>query len=291
MENITTIQEMNETAVAVQDDPAYQAYLDEPLPLSAPGQTALATIFVVEDESCANCTSLVTDENTKAMIADRETVDATELAVYVRKSIVHVKKTFKLTKPLAIELKRRFDNLDRTKQVDGTYLKIDGARSLNAWLELYANEIGSKRNFYYIIDEKQPVGTDYLPKPKLGNGDKKDEDTDKEDGDEDIVAPTVTEADGECHCTPCLTCEATRKAADKLSRAVGLAFTRSGNVTAKSYVKAARLASDEYRKLRKIVVMDDIIPAKPQARKTVKRVKDKIVTLQNVTKRGVEVQS
>jgi len=168
------------------------------------------------------------------MIADRETVDATELAVYIRKSIAHVKKTFKLTKPLAIELKRRFDNLDRTKQVDGTYLKIDGAKSLNAWLELHASEIGSKRNFYYIIDEKQPVGTDYLPKPKLGNGDKKDEDTDegKEDGDEGIATPTVTEADGECHCTPCLTCEATRNAADKLSRAVGLAFTRSGNVTA-----------------------------------------------------------
>jgi len=272
MENVTTIQEMDEGAVAV--------------------QTALATTFVIGDGSCANCTSLVTDENTKAMIADRETVDATELAVYVRKSIVHVKKTFKLTKPLAIELQRRFKNLDRTKQVDGTYHKIDGAKSLNAWLELHASEIGSKRNFYYIIDEKQAVGTDYVPKPKLGNGDKK-EDTgdDKEDGDEDITTPTVTEADGECHCTPCLTCEATRKAADKLSRAVGLAFNRSGNVTSKSYVNAARLASDEYRKLRKIVVMDDIIPAKPQANKTMKRVRDKVVTLRSAAKRGVEVQS
>jgi len=238
--------------------------------------TALATTFEVEDERCANCTTLITDENTKAMIADRETVDATELAVYIRKSIVDVKKTFKLTKPLAIELKRRFDNLDRTKQVDGTYLKIDGAKSLNAWLELHASEIGSKRNFYYIIDEKQAVGTDYLhksplppPPPPPPNGDE----------DEEIVppTPTVTEADGECHCTPCLTCEATRKAADKLSRAVGLAFTRSGNVTAKSYVKAARLASDEYRKLRKIVVVD-ITPAKPQAKKTGKRKRDAFKT-------------
>jgi hypothetical protein len=268
MENVTTIQEMDEVAVAV--------------------QTALATTFVIGDGSCANCTSLVTDENTKAMIADRETVDATELAVYVRKSIVQVKKTFKLTKPLAIELKRRFDNLDRTKQVDGTYLNIDGAKSLNAWLELHASEIGSKRNFYYIIDEKQAVGTDYLAKPSLPQ-----HTPPRSTGDEDeaIVPPTVTEADGECHCTPCLTCEATRNAADKLPRAVGLAFNRSGNVTSKSYVKAARLASDEYRKLRKIVVMDDITPAKPQAKKTMKRVKDKVVTLQNAVKRGVEVQS
>ena len=241
-------------------------------------QTAHATTVVVEGESCANCTSLVTDENTKAMIADRWTVDATELAVYVRKSIVDVKKTFRLTKPLAIELKRRFENLDRTKQVDGTYLKIDGAKSLNAWLELHASEIGSKRNFYYIIDEKQPVGTDYLTKPRLGNGDKKDEDTEEEGGDEDIAVPTVTEADGECHCTPCPACEATRKAADKLSRAIGLAFARSGNVTAKSYVKAARLASDEYRKLRKICATVDITPAKPQAKKAVGRKRDAFKT-------------
>jgi hypothetical protein len=188
-----------------------------------------------------NCTSLaVADENTKVTA-----VDATELAVYVRKSILDVKNIFGSMRPFAIELKRRFDDLDRTKQADGSYLKIDGARSLNAWLEMYENEIGSKRNFYYIIDEKQPAGTDYLPK-QLGNADKKDENTDK-----DIVAPTVKEA-VECHCIPCLTCEASRKAADKLSHAVGLAFTRSGGVAAKSSVKAARLANDEYRKLRKV---------------------------------------
>ncbi len=231
---------------------------------------------VAEDESCANCTSLVTDENTKAMIADRRTVDATELAVYVRKSIGHVKKTFRLTHTLAQELKRRFDNLPRKKQVDGTFLKIDGARSLNAWLELHAGEIGSKRNFYYILDGKQAAGADYLPESPSGNGDKKDEDTDgnKEDGDEDTAPPAVTEPDGECHCRPCLTCKAIRTAADTLSRAVSLAIARSGKVTGKSYVKAARLASDEYRKLRKIVAMDDFTPAKPQPKKTPKRKRD-----------------
>jgi len=41
MENITRIQEMNEAAVAVQDDPAYQAYLDEPLPKVELVETAL----------------------------------------------------------------------------------------------------------------------------------------------------------------------------------------------------------------------------------------------------------
>jgi hypothetical protein len=273
MENIIAIQEVNEAAVAVQSSPT----------------TALATTFAVEDESCANCTSLITDENTKAMIADRETVDATELAVYIRKSIVHVKKTFKLTKPLAIELKRRFDNLDRTKQVDGTYLKIDGAKSLNAWLELYAHEIGSKRNFYYIIDEKQAVGTDYLAKPAFESGDKDRDDNEAEETDIDTSSTTVTEADGECTCTPCLTCTAARDAADKLSRAVGLAFTRSGNVTGKSYVKAARLASDEYRKLRKIAAID-FTPAKPQAKKTVKRVKDKVVTGKKTKKKETAME-
>jgi hypothetical protein len=43
MENITTIQEMKETAVAVQDDSAYQAYLEEPLPQDLPSEAIVAT--------------------------------------------------------------------------------------------------------------------------------------------------------------------------------------------------------------------------------------------------------
>ncbi|HXN18483.1 MAG TPA: hypothetical protein VN875_09150 [Candidatus Binatus sp.] len=90
----------------------------------------------------------VSNEATALMIKDRLTVDATDLAVYLRTVIGQ----FKISQPLAIELCRRFENLDRHKQVDGTCLEIDGARSLNAWLEANVKQIGSKRNFYYVRD-------------------------------------------------------------------------------------------------------------------------------------------
>src|SRR5271170_1414166 len=80
-----------ETALATQTDggPFQNEVVKKPF---KPAPTAaLATTFVVEDGSCANCASLITDENTKAMITDRETVDATELTGYIRKSMPHVK--------------------------------------------------------------------------------------------------------------------------------------------------------------------------------------------------------
>jgi hypothetical protein len=99
----------------------------------------------------------VSNDSTALMIKDRTTVDATDLAIYLRTLIGQ----FRISQPLAIELSRRFVNLDRKKQVDGTYLMIDGARSLTAWLEMYEKQIGSKRNFYYVRDGgKKPVATE-----------------------------------------------------------------------------------------------------------------------------------
>jgi hypothetical protein len=60
-----------------------------------------------------------------AILKRRTEMDATELAVFTRTFIVH---HGKLETPLLKEVKRRFSILDRSKQVDGTYLTIDGAR-------------------------------------------------------------------------------------------------------------------------------------------------------------------
>lgn len=133
-------------------------------------------------ESCAQIAQ-VSNGNTAAMIRDRETVDATALAVYLRTVIGQ----FRISQPLAIELSRRFENLDRKRQVNGTYLEIDGARSLNAWLEAHEKQIGSKRNFYYVRD-----GGKRKPAPQLTDG--ADETEKKEDTPSDIFTTRVAEA-------------------------------------------------------------------------------------------------
>jgi hypothetical protein len=102
----------------------------------------------------------VSNDSTALMIKDHTEVDSTELAVYLRTVIGQ----FRISQPLAVELCRRFENLDRKKQVNGTYLEIDGARSLNAWLEMHEKQIGSKRNFYYVRDGGKK------PAPQLTGG-------------------------------------------------------------------------------------------------------------------------
>ena len=98
-----------------------------------------------------------------AILKRRTEMDATELAVFTRTFIVH---HGKLETPLLKEVKRRFSILDRSKQVDGTYLTIDGARSFNEWLGLHG--IG-KRNAYYILHggkaKKEKEGKVHPPPP------------------------------------------------------------------------------------------------------------------------------
>ena len=57
-----------------------------------------------------------------------------------------------VARPLLKEVKRRFKILPREKQVDGTYLEIDGATSFEKWCEKHEKFIGSSRNAYYILD-------------------------------------------------------------------------------------------------------------------------------------------
>ena len=119
----------------------------------------------------------VSNDATALMIKDRTHVDSTELAVYLRTVIGQCR----LSQPLALELQRRFKNLDRKKQVDSTYLEIDGARSLNAWLEKHGKQIGSKRNFYYVRDGGKK------PAPQVTDG--KAEDGDEAGGNENEDSP------------------------------------------------------------------------------------------------------
>ena len=104
-----------------------------------------------------------------AILNRRTEMAATELAVFTRTFIVQ---HGKLERPFLTEVKRRFSILDRSKQVDGTYLTIDGARSFNEWLELHGIR---KRNAYYILHggkpKKEKEGKVHPPPPwgKIGD--------------------------------------------------------------------------------------------------------------------------
>jgi hypothetical protein len=148
--------------------------------------TSSLAVVMKEEEGCATFAQ-VSNGSTALMIRDRETVDATALAVYLRTVIGQ----FRISQPLAIELCRRFENLPRKRQVNGTYLEIDGARSLNAWLEAHEKQIGSKRNFYYVRD-----GGKRKPAPQLTDGADEPETEEKEDtpSTSDIFTPRIAAA-------------------------------------------------------------------------------------------------
>lgn len=91
------------------------------------------------------------------MVKIRKDLPLDVLAVFTRNLIGHYGKgLYKISRPFLQDVKRNFDNLDRKKQVDGSYREYDGARSFNDWLEKHKDQIGSKRNAYYILDGGVP---------------------------------------------------------------------------------------------------------------------------------------
>jgi hypothetical protein len=114
----------------------------------------MATVIVATEE-LRNTVSQVppfSPDQITAMVKQRTTVDATELASYTRTLIGTKMRDVFVARPLLKEVKRRFKILPREKQVDGTYLEIDGATSFEKWCEKHEKFIGSSRNAYYILN-------------------------------------------------------------------------------------------------------------------------------------------
>jgi hypothetical protein len=103
---------------------------------------------IVATESCET----VSQVSITAMVKQRHDVDATELAIYTRNFISTKMRDVLVARPLLVEVKRRFKNLPREKQVNGLYLEIDGATSFEKWCEKHEKLIGSSRNAYYILN-------------------------------------------------------------------------------------------------------------------------------------------
>ena len=113
------------------------------------------TNAIVATEELRNTVSQVSPfspDQITAMVKQRTTVDATELASYTRTLIGTKMRDVLVARPLLKEVKRRFKILPREKQVDGTYLEIDGTSSFEKWCEKHEKFIGSSRNAYYILN-------------------------------------------------------------------------------------------------------------------------------------------
>jgi hypothetical protein len=75
--------------------------------------------------------TLVVSPDLKDAVRRRESLNDDELAAHIEGAIL----TLRLVAPLVEEMKRRFQNLDRSKQVDGTYKTIGGCRSFKKFCE------------------------------------------------------------------------------------------------------------------------------------------------------------
>lgn len=62
-------------------------------------------------------------------LADRTRLSDEDLSSYIENAVL----TLKLCAPFVEEMRRRFTNLDRTKQVDGSYKRIRGCRSFKEY--------------------------------------------------------------------------------------------------------------------------------------------------------------
>jgi hypothetical protein len=119
-------------------------------------------IVKVEKDLCNGAqVSPFSPTDAASMVKRRVDLEPNELAIFTRNLIQHHSTgLFSMSRMLLKEVKRRFKILDRTMKVDGTYREIDGARSFNAWLELWKIP---KRNAYYILAGGKPNSSNAKP--------------------------------------------------------------------------------------------------------------------------------
>jgi hypothetical protein len=147
VKNITTIQETNEAAVAVQDDPTCEAALNEPLSEGAPAETAI----VKAERRATVAQPLLADLPT--YVKSCTEMDGEVLGEYIERNWNPVTGTALGLVYLVKEMKRKFNLLDRKKQVDGTYKKIRGFTSFDKWFTSLTGK--SRRLAYYLLETEE----------------------------------------------------------------------------------------------------------------------------------------
>jgi hypothetical protein len=106
--------------------------------------------------------TLAISPDLKSAVKHRETLNDDELAGYIERAVL----TLKMVAPLVAEMKRRFQNLDRSKQVDGTYKTIRGCRSFKDYCQTVLHR--TEQAVYLMLrgDEAKPKPSKSEPKPK-----------------------------------------------------------------------------------------------------------------------------
>ena len=98
----------------------------------------------------------------KEAVQHRETLDNDELASYIEGAVL----TLRIVAPLVEEMKRRFQNLDRSKQVNGKYNTIRGCRSFKEFCETVLHR--TEQAVYLMLrnNDAKPKPPKSEPKPK-----------------------------------------------------------------------------------------------------------------------------
>lgn len=135
----------SKSALAVQDDPANEAAMNEPMP-----QEASAEIVKAERRATV----------AQPLLADLPTyvktctdMDGEVLGEFIERNWNSVTGTTFGLVYLVKEMKRKFNVLDRTKQVDGTYKKIRGFTSFDKWFISFTGK--SRRLAYYLLETEE----------------------------------------------------------------------------------------------------------------------------------------
>jgi len=136
-----------EAPVAVADDPAYQAYLKEPLPQTVSSETTLSR---VEQPATVAGHSLA---DLSAYVQQCKEMDGEMVGLYFEQNWNQMAGNVYGMAYLAKEMKRKFSLLDRKKQVNGTYKTIRGFTSFEKWFTHATGK--SVRMAYYVLETEE----------------------------------------------------------------------------------------------------------------------------------------
>jgi hypothetical protein len=100
--------------------------------------------------------------NLKDAVRHRETLNDDELASYIEGAVF----TLRMVAPLVEEMKRRFQNLDKSKQVNGTYKTIRGCRNFQDYCRTVLHRTEQAVYLMLRSDDAKPKLPKSEPKPK-----------------------------------------------------------------------------------------------------------------------------
>ena len=133
------------SAVAVQGEPANEAAMNEPMLQEAPAE------IVKTGQRATVAQPLLADLPT--YVKTCTDMDGEILGEFIERNWDSVTGTTFGLVYLVKEMKRKFNLLDRTKQVDGTYKKIRGFTSFDKWFTSFTGK--SRRLAYYLLETEE----------------------------------------------------------------------------------------------------------------------------------------